>query len=180
MLNLDNHKHYCFVKAGSLERFFLPLYEYIPPVIENPTSNSTSFFHSSPPPRNFFLPKPIFVASKMFFERSPLLPHVRRVDLVEHWEYEPPALAYLGKFLKAPPRRCVVRREDDDGSGRVVYSLEQTRRDLVPAAQPVVVAEDPDALFLERVVEVGSDGVARVFASEAEKDVPTVPGSSRS
>lgn len=105
---------------------------------------------------------------------------MRRIDSVEHWEYEPPALAYLGKFLKAPPRRRVVRREDDDGSGGVVDSLDQTRRDLVPSAQPLVVAEDPDAVFLERVVEVESEGVARVFASEAQKDVPTVPGSSRS
>ena len=71
---------------------------------------------------------------KMFLEKSFLPPNIRRVDSVEHGEYEPPAVAYLGKFLEAPLRRRVVRGDDDDGSRRVLDCLDQTQGDLVSTA----------------------------------------------
>ncbi len=112
------------------------IYIYIVPVVENgPTSSSTSFLHGFPPLFNHALLLPIlfFMVLEMLFERSFLFPNVGRVDLVEHGEYEPPAFAYLGKLLQAPPWRRVVFGDDDDGSRGFLDRLEKTRSDLFPS-----------------------------------------------
>ena len=79
-------------------------------VFENKTSFSTSCFHGFPPLHYLFpLNSLFFMLPKMFSEEGPFLfSNIRGVNLVEHREYEPLTLAYLGKLLEAPPRIRIV------------------------------------------------------------------------
>ncbi|KAL6205633.1 hypothetical protein ACLB2K_022890 [Fragaria x ananassa] len=113
---------------------------------------------------------------EVLLKRPALSPDVGGVNLVKHWQNQfPAAVEDLRELLKAPPGVGVPRREHDDGGRRVVDRFQKTRRDLVAAVEGVVVAKDAHTALHERVVEGVGDGVAGVFASEAQEHVPPEP-----
>lgn len=106
-------------------------------------------------------------------------PNVRRNDSVEHGKYKPTALTNSREFFETPPGRCVVGRDDGDGSGGVLDRLEKRGIEGVPLSHTVVVSEYSDAFLVEFRVECVGEVVTRVFPSEAQEYVPPDSGRRR-
>ena len=150
------------------------LNQYIPisSVSEIPARQICCVRKSRPPSKYlvYIQQELVFMFLKGFPKTTRLFPDIRGINIIENREHDlpksSPTLHDLHQLLEAPTRICVASREDDDGDSRPLNRLHKLFCYILASSQRIVVDEGVDSGIDQCGVEVASEGLASVFASE--------------